>query len=102
MPASSGSGGLFQVLGRGLRSGSCQGAVCRGRFGNEAELVLYTWFETGPGSRELRPVIDRDVLLNGAAHCSTSVCRRPLHYPTTNRATTALACSDQCIMPGGH
>ncbi|KAH6928675.1 hypothetical protein HPB50_018434 [Hyalomma asiaticum] len=35
-PASSGSGGLFQILGRGLRSGSCQGAVCRGRFGNEA------------------------------------------------------------------
>ncbi|KAH6933397.1 hypothetical protein HPB50_014506 [Hyalomma asiaticum] len=35
-PASSGSAGLFQVPGRGLRSGSCQGAVCRGRFGNEA------------------------------------------------------------------
>ncbi|KAH6935094.1 hypothetical protein HPB50_003410 [Hyalomma asiaticum] len=35
-PASSGSGRLFQVPGRSLRNGSCQGAVCQGRFGNVA------------------------------------------------------------------
>ncbi|KAH6928486.1 hypothetical protein HPB50_016813 [Hyalomma asiaticum] len=35
-PASSGFGSLFQVPERGLRSGSCQGAICRGSFGNEA------------------------------------------------------------------
>ncbi|KAH6922009.1 hypothetical protein HPB50_007541 [Hyalomma asiaticum] len=60
VPASSGSCGLFQVLVRGLQSSSCQGAVCRGRFGNEAKPVLYTWLESGPGPRELRPVVGRE------------------------------------------
>ncbi|KAH6921117.1 hypothetical protein HPB50_027898 [Hyalomma asiaticum] len=64
--------------------------------------VLWTCVETGPGPQELRQVFGCDVSLNGAAHGSTSVCRRPLYCPTTNRATTALACSDQRVMPGGR
>ncbi|KAH6925575.1 hypothetical protein HPB50_007438 [Hyalomma asiaticum] len=64
--------------------------------------VLWTWGETGPGPRELRQVVGCDVSLNGAAHDSTSVCRRPVYSVTTNRATITLTCPDQRVMPGGR